>query len=51
MSQPEESCWFIEMVHSPAVYSDRQIEQAVVLAALLDRGKLLLLEPPELIDA
>ena len=36
----------IETLHSPTRYSFTQIERACALAALLNRGKLVLVEPP-----
>jgi hypothetical protein len=37
----------IETLHNPTRYSFRQIEQACAIAALLNRGKLVLVEPPQ----
>jgi hypothetical protein len=36
----------IETLHNPTRYSYAQIEKACTLAALLNRGKLVLVEPP-----
>ena len=36
----------IETLHNPTRYSFAQIEKACTLAALLNRGKLVLVEPP-----
>jgi hypothetical protein len=36
----------IETLHNPTRYSYAQIERACTLAALLGRGKLVLVEPP-----
>ena len=36
----------IETLHNPTRYSYRQIERACSLAAVLDRGKFVLVEPP-----
>jgi hypothetical protein len=36
----------IETLHNPTRYSFAQIERACALAALLNRGKLVLVEPP-----
>jgi hypothetical protein len=36
----------IETLHNPTRYSFSQIERACALAALLNRGKLVLVEPP-----
>jgi hypothetical protein len=36
----------IETLHNPTRYSYKQIERACTLAALLNRGKLVLVEPP-----
>ena len=36
----------IETLHDPARYSHVQIERACQLAAMLNRGKLVLVEPP-----
>jgi hypothetical protein len=36
----------IETLHNPTRYSYAQIEQACSLAALLNRGKFVLVEPP-----
>ena len=36
----------VETLHNPTRYSYAQIEQACTLAAVLNRGKLVLLEPP-----
>jgi hypothetical protein len=36
----------IETLHNPTRYSYAQIERACSLAALLNRGKLVLVEPP-----
>jgi hypothetical protein len=36
----------IETLHNPTRYSYAQIEKACSLAALLNRGKLVLVEPP-----
>jgi hypothetical protein len=41
---------YIETVHSPASYSDRQLDVAMTLAGALNRGRLLLLEKPERMD-
>ena len=37
----------IETLHDPARYSSLQIEQACALASMLNRGKLVLVEPPQ----
>jgi hypothetical protein len=42
---------YIETVHSPASYSSAQLDVAMTLAGALNRGRLLLLEKPELLDA
>ena len=36
----------IETIHNPLRYTFAQIEQACAIAELLDRGKLILVEPP-----
>ncbi len=36
----------IETLHDPARYSHVQIEKACALASMLNRGKLVLVEPP-----
>jgi len=36
----------IETLHSPARYTPAQIELACAIAQLLNRGRLILLEPP-----
>ena len=36
----------IETLHDPTRYTHVQIEQACALAAMLNRGKLVLVEPP-----
>jgi hypothetical protein len=36
----------IETVHPPQTYTDRQLEQASRIAAALNRGRLVLAEPP-----
>jgi hypothetical protein len=36
----------IETLHNPTRYSFAQIEKACTIAALLNRGKLVLVEPP-----
>jgi hypothetical protein len=36
----------IETLHNPTRYSHAQIEKACAIAALLNRGKLVLVEPP-----
>ena len=36
----------IETLHNPIRYSYAQIEQACTLAAILNRGKFVLVEPP-----
>lgn len=36
----------IETLHSPVRYTRQQIETACAVAQLLDRGKLVLTEPP-----
>ena len=36
----------IETVHDPIRYTPTQIEQACAIAQLLNRGKLILVEPP-----
>jgi hypothetical protein len=38
---------YIETLHNPGTYSEEQIEQACRIAALLARGKFVLVEPPE----
>jgi hypothetical protein len=38
---------YIETLHNPVTYSEEQIERACRLAALLARGKFVLVEPPE----
>jgi hypothetical protein len=38
---------YIETLHNPVTYSEEQIEQACKIAALLGRGKFVLVEPPE----
>jgi hypothetical protein len=37
----------IETLHNPVRYSPGQIEKACAIAQLLDRGKLVLVEPPK----
>jgi len=36
----------IETLHNPTRYSHAQIEKACTIAAMLNRGKLVLVEPP-----
>jgi hypothetical protein len=36
----------IETLHNPVRYTSTQIEQACALAQMLNRGKLILIEPP-----
>jgi hypothetical protein len=38
---------YIETLHNPVAYSEDQIERACRIAALLARGKFVLVEPPE----
>lgn len=38
---------FIETLTNPSAYSRVQLDQACVIAAALDRGKLVLAPPPE----
>lgn len=37
----------IETLHNPARYTYAQIERACFIASVLDRGKLVLVEPPQ----
>jgi hypothetical protein len=37
----------IETLHNPARYTPEQIEKACAIAQLLDRGKFVLVEPPQ----
>jgi hypothetical protein len=37
----------IETLHNPVLYTYAQIEKACALAQLLNRGKLVLVEPPQ----
>jgi hypothetical protein len=37
----------LETLHNPVRYSPEQIEKACAIAQLLDRGKLVLVEPPQ----
>jgi hypothetical protein len=40
---------YLEMLHHPARYTSAQIEYASRCAALLNRGRLVVCEPPRLI--
>lgn len=42
---------FIETVHSPNAYSSEQINRAMLIAGVINRGRLLLLEKPANLDA
>lgn len=37
----------IETMHNPVMYTYAQIEKACAIAGLLNRGKLVLVEPPK----
>lgn len=37
----------IETIHTPAHYSQEELDHACLIAAYLNRGKLVLLKPPE----
>lgn len=45
MSEPEQV--HVETISPPTEYAQRQIDQMCLIAAVLDRGTLVVFEPPE----